>query len=147
MTVSNRCPLAPQFYLKNYCDHPSQRGVVAMMNSDDCRKRASECLKAAELSSDPNREQSWRKLSDLWLIWSDVLGRLPRADSCSFHHGPARQLRAELHEPPVDVEHINVGRSTPDHSVSSHRGVNRPSAPTAAATGVFLNPWRVGTWT
>ena len=58
-----------------------------MMNSDDCRKRASGCLKAAELSSDPNREQSWRKLSDLWLIGPMCLADYPEQIAAPFITG------------------------------------------------------------
>jgi hypothetical protein len=113
-----------------------------MMNSDACSKRASECLKAAELSSDPNRQQSWRKLSDLWLIWSDVLSRQPRSDSSSFDHRPARQPIDKYIKEPANMmlptTETRVGQSTAEGVQLKQR-----RTPTAAVTGVFLNPWRV----
>jgi hypothetical protein len=44
-----------------------------MMNVDDCRKRAEQCLAAAQYASDRDIQRTWRELSDLWLFWSEQL--------------------------------------------------------------------------
>jgi hypothetical protein len=47
-----------------------------MMSVADCTKRAVECQKAAQRSSDHGGQQAWRQWSDLWMAWSETLGRL-----------------------------------------------------------------------
>ena len=47
-----------------------------MMSVADCTKRAAECLKAAQRSSDHEGQEAWRQWSELWLAWSETLGRL-----------------------------------------------------------------------
>ena len=46
-----------------------------MMSVADCTKRAAECVEAAQRSPDHD-ERAWRQWSDLWLAWSETLGRL-----------------------------------------------------------------------
>jgi hypothetical protein len=45
------------------------------MNADDCRKRADECLAAAQYASDRDAQRTWRQLADMWLLWSEQLQR------------------------------------------------------------------------
>ena len=52
------------------------RLVVTMLDAEDCRKRATKCVSMAEHSSDRRAQESWRKLSESWVTWSDILGRL-----------------------------------------------------------------------
>jgi hypothetical protein len=41
----------------------------------DCRKKASEFLRAAQLSSDPDESLGWLQLSDAWLTLADQLDK------------------------------------------------------------------------
>jgi len=41
-------------------------GVVAMMNAQECRKKAEECLRSAE--SNPSGRDQWQHLSNMWSI-------------------------------------------------------------------------------
>ncbi len=58
-----------------------------MLNAVECAKRASDCLKAAEASSDDKGRRVWRQLADISTTWSETVGRLYRPDSHSveFH--------------------------------------------------------------
>jgi hypothetical protein len=47
-----------------------------MMSVADCTKRAAECLKSAEQSSEHDGQQAWRQWADLWVAWSETLDRL-----------------------------------------------------------------------
>ena len=49
---------------------------ATMMSVDDCKDRAAECLKVAEGSSEHDGQKAWRRLADLWVAWSNTLGRL-----------------------------------------------------------------------
>jgi hypothetical protein len=49
-----------------------------MMSAAECAKRASDCLKAAEASSDDKGQRLWRQLADAWTTWSETVGRLHR---------------------------------------------------------------------
>ena len=37
------------------------------MNAEDCRRKASDCLRAAQLATDPDVRLAWHDLSDEWL--------------------------------------------------------------------------------
>jgi hypothetical protein len=43
------------------------------MTADDCRKKADECLAAAQYASDRDAQRTWRQLADMWLLWSEHL--------------------------------------------------------------------------
>ena len=45
------------------------------MNADECRKKADECLAAAQFASDGDAQRTWRQLADMWLLWSEQLDR------------------------------------------------------------------------
>ncbi len=47
-----------------------------MMNAEDCRIRAKDCLAAAKSASDSDAQRAWRQLSDMWLLWSGQLVQL-----------------------------------------------------------------------
>jgi hypothetical protein len=68
-----------------------------MMNADDCRKRAEECLTAAHDASDRDGQRAWRQLSDMWLLWSGRLVQL-----CSKDNEPSEAtVNAETTKRPV----------------------------------------------
>ena len=48
-----------------------------MMNAEECRKRAEECLAAALSASGGDAQRTWLQLSDLWLLSSKHLVQLP----------------------------------------------------------------------
>jgi len=60
-----------------------------MISAAECAKRASDCLKAAEASSDDKGQRLWRQLADAWTTWSETVGRLHRLQpgtySVEFH--------------------------------------------------------------
>ena len=58
----------------------------AMMSAPECKLRAADCLLASQRSSDPQGQQAWRRWSDLWMTWSESLGRLtdPKQAWCPF---------------------------------------------------------------
>jgi hypothetical protein len=45
------------------------------MNADECRKKADDCLAAAQYASDRNAQRTWRHLADMWLRWSEQLDK------------------------------------------------------------------------
>ena len=45
------------------------------MNANECRKKADECLAAAQYASDRDAQRTWRHLADMWLLWSEQLDR------------------------------------------------------------------------
>jgi hypothetical protein len=50
------------------------------MSAAECAKRASDCLKAAESSSDDKGRRIWQQLADAWTAWSETVGRLNKAE-------------------------------------------------------------------
>ena len=46
------------------------------MNASECSKRAEECLAAAQYASDRDAQRNWRQIADVWLLWSEQLGKL-----------------------------------------------------------------------
>jgi hypothetical protein len=48
-----------------------------MINVEECRKRAEECLAAALSASDGDAQRTWLHLSDLWLLSSKHLVQSP----------------------------------------------------------------------
>jgi len=60
-----------------------------MMSAAECAKRPSDCLKAAEASSDDKGRRIWRQLADAWTTWSETVGWLhrlrPNSDSVELH--------------------------------------------------------------
>ena len=60
-----------------------------MMTAAECARRASDCLKAAEASSDDKGRRIWRQLGDAWMTWSETVSRLhrfrPNNHSVEFH--------------------------------------------------------------
>ena len=51
-------------------------GVLPMMSSDKCRRRAKACTASAYGHDDDNARRALHQLSELWLKWSDVVGPL-----------------------------------------------------------------------
>jgi hypothetical protein len=71
-----------------------------MMNAQECRKRAEECLRFAE--SNPSGRDQWRQLSDTWSIMAEQRANLekshtPRGESRRYAAvGVADSLRELL---------------------------------------------------
>lgn len=47
------------------------------MNAEDCRRKAKECLRAAQSTSNIDSSLSWRHLSDVWLTLAEQMEQRP----------------------------------------------------------------------
>jgi hypothetical protein len=80
------------------------RGDLAMMNADQCRKKADECSQLAQTAPDANGMQHWRKLSE---TWSALAEQIDHQTVLAKPHPTAKRTPAELAE-----------RTTLDHKVA-----------------------------
>lgn len=75
-----------------------------MMSADECTKRASDCLKAAEASPDDKGRRVWQQLADAWTTWSTTIGRLHRlrrnSDSVEFQSSREHLPLLDYNGPP-----------------------------------------------
>lgn len=71
-------------------------GFIAVIKALECRRKASEFLRAAQLSSDPDDSLGWLQLSDAWLTLAEQLDQ--RAASKKHYSTAAAQLPAGLAE-------------------------------------------------
>lgn len=67
-----------------------------MMTAEDCRRKAAECLRAAESASDPNTSQSFRRLSD---VWATLAGQIEQDATRHRQSPPAMTRQADLLRP------------------------------------------------
>jgi len=83
------------------------------MNADDCRKRADECLAAAQYASDRDAQRTWCQLADMWLLWSEQLQRysadqLGAAADNELQNGARAVTTAESVSAPATVDNRKV---------------------------------------
>ncbi len=68
-----------------------------MMNAEDCRRKASECLRAAQLATDPDVRLAWHDLSDEWLTLAVQI--VPHDSLQPKQSAPTTRRPVELAEP------------------------------------------------
>lgn len=86
-------------------------GFLAVTKTVDCRRKASEFLRAAQLSSDPDESLGWLQLSDAWLTLAEQLER--QASQKKRYPATSEQPFAELfeHRKAANVKVADILRS------------------------------------
>lgn len=81
-------------------------GFIAVIKALDCRRKASEFLRAAQLSSDPDESLGWLQLSDAWLTLAEQLDQ--RASSKKNYSAAAARQPEGLTEKRT-IANVGIG--------------------------------------